>query len=222
MAGPGDELPAAGAGRRRLRVSHADREQVIDTLKAAFVQGMLAKDEFDLRVGQALAARTGAELSVLTADIPAPLTKAPPPTPALVPPPPTVVTDIKTAARMIATATAIPAGLWAFAVFAPGKDVDKGGLSLLVLAPTFIWLIFLLLVAVDMLTARHEKRSGEQAPPRRSDAGGAQAPPRAASAASGGRQPTRPSHRRELEGRPGRTGCGRLVRGAFGMPAGRP
>lgn len=69
MAGPGDELPAAGAGRRRLRVSHADREQVIDTLKAAFVQGMLAKDEFDLRVGRALAARTGAELAVLTADI---------------------------------------------------------------------------------------------------------------------------------------------------------
>jgi hypothetical protein len=27
---------------RTLRVSHADREQVIDTLKAAFVQGMLA------------------------------------------------------------------------------------------------------------------------------------------------------------------------------------
>ncbi len=29
-----------------------DREQVIGVPKAAFVQGMLAKDEFDLRVGQ--------------------------------------------------------------------------------------------------------------------------------------------------------------------------
>jgi hypothetical protein len=31
---------------------------VIGTLKAAFMESMLAKDEFDLRVGQALASRT--------------------------------------------------------------------------------------------------------------------------------------------------------------------
>ena len=42
-------MAESAAGRGRLRVSHADREQVIDTLKAAFVRGMLAKDEFDLR-----------------------------------------------------------------------------------------------------------------------------------------------------------------------------
>ena len=36
---------------------------MIGTLKAAFVAGMLAKDEFDLRVGQALASRTRAELA---------------------------------------------------------------------------------------------------------------------------------------------------------------
>ena len=71
MARPGDE-PAAGAGvRGQLRASHADREQVIGTLKAAFVQGRLVKDEFDLRVGQALAPRTHAELAALTADLPA-------------------------------------------------------------------------------------------------------------------------------------------------------
>jgi len=58
MAGPGDEIAARAGGRGHLRASHADREQVIGTLKAAFVQGMLAKDEFDLRVGQTLAART--------------------------------------------------------------------------------------------------------------------------------------------------------------------
>ena len=67
--GPGDELEAAGRGH--LRASHADRDQVIGTLKAAFVQGMLAKDEFSQRVGQALAARTYAELAALTADLPA-------------------------------------------------------------------------------------------------------------------------------------------------------
>ncbi len=61
---------AAAAGRGHLRASHADREQVIGTLKAAFVQGMLAKDEFDARVGQALASRTYADLAALTADIP--------------------------------------------------------------------------------------------------------------------------------------------------------
>ena len=39
-------------------------------LKAAFVPGRLGKDEFDLRVGQAFAARTHAELDAVTADIP--------------------------------------------------------------------------------------------------------------------------------------------------------
>ena len=47
----------------------AGREQVIAALKAAYVQGRLTKEEFDLRVGQALAIY--AELDALTADIPA-------------------------------------------------------------------------------------------------------------------------------------------------------
>jgi hypothetical protein len=59
------------AGRGRLRASYADREQVIDTLKAAFVQGLLTKDELDARVGQALASRTYAELAAVTTGIPA-------------------------------------------------------------------------------------------------------------------------------------------------------
>ena len=71
MAGPGDEIAAGTGGRGHLRASHADREQVVGTLKAAFVQGRLVKDEFDLRVGQALAPRTYAELAALTADLPA-------------------------------------------------------------------------------------------------------------------------------------------------------
>ena len=49
MAGPGDEIAAGAAGRGRLRASQADREQVIDTLEAAFVQGRLSKDELDMR-----------------------------------------------------------------------------------------------------------------------------------------------------------------------------
>jgi hypothetical protein len=52
---------------------------VIGTLKAAFVQGMLAKDEFDLRLGQTFAAGTYTELAVATADLPAmPIAAEPP------------------------------------------------------------------------------------------------------------------------------------------------
>jgi len=50
MAGSGDEITAAG-GRDHLRASHADREQVVEVLKAAYVQGRLTKDELDARVG---------------------------------------------------------------------------------------------------------------------------------------------------------------------------
>ena len=67
-----------GRARRRdggragpLRASHADRDQAIDVLKAAFVQGRLTKGEFDLRVGRVFASRTYADLGALTADIPA-------------------------------------------------------------------------------------------------------------------------------------------------------
>ena len=78
-AEPGDEKAAAAAGRGHLRASHADREHVIDTLKAAFVQGRLTKDELDARVGRTFASRTYAELATLTADLPAGLIEAPPP-----------------------------------------------------------------------------------------------------------------------------------------------
>jgi hypothetical protein len=79
MAGPGDEMAAGAGGRSYLRASHADREQVIDVLKAAFVQGRLTKDEFDARVGQALASRTHGDLAAVTADIPAGVAGGQPP-----------------------------------------------------------------------------------------------------------------------------------------------
>jgi hypothetical protein len=69
MPAPGDEAAAGAAGR--LRVSHADRDQVIDGLKAAFVAGRLDHDEFGQRVGRALVSRTYADLAALTADLPA-------------------------------------------------------------------------------------------------------------------------------------------------------
>jgi hypothetical protein len=74
--GPGDKLEAAGRGH--LRAAHADREQVIEVLKAAFVQGRLAKEDFDVRVGQVLASRTYADLGVVT-DLPAGAAASQPP-----------------------------------------------------------------------------------------------------------------------------------------------
>jgi hypothetical protein len=44
--------------------------RILGALKTAFVQGRLDKEELDTRVGQTLAARTHAELAVITADIP--------------------------------------------------------------------------------------------------------------------------------------------------------
>lgn len=77
-ANPGDEMAASAVGRGALRASRAEREQVIEVLKAAFVQGLLTKDELDMRVGQTLEPRTYAELGALTADIPAGLVAAQP------------------------------------------------------------------------------------------------------------------------------------------------
>jgi Domain of unknown function (DUF1707) len=65
--GPQDQ---AGADRSRLRAAHADREQAIEALKNAFVDGRLTIDELDAWTGRALTARTYAELTELTVGIP--------------------------------------------------------------------------------------------------------------------------------------------------------
>jgi len=79
MAGSEDEKTAAVPGRGYRRASRADREQAIDALKAAFVQGRLTKDEFDARIGLTFTARARAELAAVTADVPARLAGAQPP-----------------------------------------------------------------------------------------------------------------------------------------------
>ena len=72
-AGPGERGAVGAMGHGRLRASDADREQVIDTLKAAFVQGWLTRDQLGVRAGQALVSRTYAELAAVTDGIPATL-----------------------------------------------------------------------------------------------------------------------------------------------------
>jgi hypothetical protein len=77
-AGPGDEKTVAAVGRGHLRASRASRRETAGVLEAAFVQGWLAKDEFNARTVQARAARTCAELDAVTADVPAGLDGVPP------------------------------------------------------------------------------------------------------------------------------------------------
>jgi len=108
--GPEDEPGAAGRGH--LRASHADREQVIGTLKAAFVQGRLDRDEFDLRVSQAFASRTYAELAAVTADLPAGLATARLPEPAQ-------ESVNRKAVTAMACATAGCVGVWYLTMLTP-------------------------------------------------------------------------------------------------------
>jgi hypothetical protein len=111
------QVPASGGD---LRASHADREQVIGILKAAFVQGRLAKGEFDLRVGQALVSRTYAELSLVTADLPPGLAPLPHAQPARVPGWRPALRGPRVA---MTVATVLYAGLWLLAVALP-RDAD--------------------------------------------------------------------------------------------------
>jgi hypothetical protein len=74
---PEDDAVGAPAVKPELRVSHADRDQVVDILRAAAGDGRLTSDELDERVEAALTARTGSELAVLTADLPAPVAVVP-------------------------------------------------------------------------------------------------------------------------------------------------
>lgn len=71
---------AAGRGSRQeptppvrpedLRAGDADRELVLERLRAACAEGRLDLEEFEERVAATLAARTYGELAVVTADLP--------------------------------------------------------------------------------------------------------------------------------------------------------
>jgi len=160
MARPGDEIAAGAGGRGYLRASHADREQVIETLKAAFVQGRLTKGEFDLRVGQAFAARTYAELAAATAGIPAGLTTPKPPAPTR----PQGRQPVLRPGRVALAATVLYAGVWVYAILFPkGGDNDTNGE--LIFVGSFVYLI-ILAICVGQAAALLEKRSGGQSPRR--------------------------------------------------------
>jgi DUF1707 SHOCT-like domain len=157
MPGPGDQTPAAeGRNHGDLRASHADRERVIGTLKAAFVEGRLTEDELDARVGQVYASRTYAELdkvtAEVTADIPAELTPA-------------------RSARDPWRATKI-AWRIEYAIFLPGIVTVlllPGGphttVATVVTMTTVVYLLFWILGVSLMVGSRPTKRPGRQLPP---------------------------------------------------------
>ncbi len=64
---------------QHLRVSDAEREAVTDRLAAHYADGRLDHAEFDERVGQAMSAKTRADLRGLFADLPEPAAQNAPP-----------------------------------------------------------------------------------------------------------------------------------------------
>jgi hypothetical protein len=151
--GPADDKAAAVA-RGRLRASHADREHVIGTLKAAFVQGRLTKDELDLRIGQTFAARTYAELARLTVDIPAALIAASAPHKAA-----------RSSARLPmsnAAKSGISVAIALVTLVLAAYLTD--GQALFVFVPFYS--VALLVALAQVLDSRHQKRSRGQLPPR--------------------------------------------------------
>jgi hypothetical protein len=185
MAGPGDERAAGASGRGHLRASHADREQVIGTLKAAFVRGMLAKDELDQRVGQTLAARTYADLAALTADIPAGLAAAKPPQPAR-------AQDERKAlrpGRWIAVSTAAYAGAWAYELFLSPHGGDNPSFPPLIIGGFLIYLGIWIASVGAIITNWQDKRSGGQSPRRPASGAGGRGSRRLPSAGPGGQLP---------------------------------
>ena len=146
MAGPGDEKAAAVVGRGHLRASDADREQMIDALKAAFAQGRLTMDEFDARIGQTFASRTYAELATVTVGIPAAPAGAQPPRR----PPRRRVSN---AVRWGASGFVTPAILAAAFTFASLRG--DGGYGAVAFVMAFAYFAFWLSAGADMLWEWH-------------------------------------------------------------------
>lgn len=161
MAGPGEETAAAeGRSHGDLRAGHADRDQVIGTLKAAYVQGRLTEDELDPRVEQVYASRTYAELAEVTADIPDELTRARPPRD------PWRATKV---AWGVVYALILP-GLMTL-VALPGGPAPLTAREVVIYSAV-VYAVFWVLGVSVMVACRRGKRSGGQLPPRSPGAGG--------------------------------------------------
>jgi hypothetical protein len=128
---------------------------VIDILKVAFVLGMLTKDEFDLRVGQAFASRTGTELAVFVADLPAGLTADQPSRPARA----QGQARVLRFGAVIAVATMLYAAVWPLALVLPrnSEGEPQAAIRLLVMT-TFAYLMISVLAGLELLGAARPPR----------------------------------------------------------------
>ena len=176
--GPQDPV----AGRDQIRAGHADREQVIEALKTAFVDGRLTKNELTVRTGRALAARTYADLAGLTADIPAepaaaqPVPAVPAPAEPVAAPPgrPAPAPAIR---RPLAKAAAISGGCLVVAAAAmligahiaessPGPSANHPLVEALVLLALIAAMTSLLTMGLGVVASIEQRRSRRQLPPR--------------------------------------------------------
>src|SRR5260370_2026081 len=121
---PGPGMLPGGYGN--MRGSTAARERAIDVLKAAFVEGRLTQDECEQRAGQAFSARTYAELSTLTADLPGgPLAALVPQLPGYhLPPPSRPMNRLALASLVLALMPVIPV-LAAFTGLLPHLKIQQ-------------------------------------------------------------------------------------------------
>jgi len=144
---------------------------VVVTLKDAFVHGRLTKGELDARAGQALTARTRAELAALTADIPVPVSSpdAASPAPSRRRPP---VRARRPLAGAAAGSGACLAGAFGLVLFA-ADYLDPHGLgnpyqpwSALCAVFAFVLLILAAFIAVlGVASSVEQRRSSRRLPP---------------------------------------------------------
>ena len=141
MTGPGHEI------------ADADRERVIETLKVAFVQERLTMEELDARIGGALGARSGAELAVLTADLPGGLAAAPPPAREA-----RLSKEVRDGLRVIGALYLIAAIFWLSALLA-GENAVGAAVSFTAVMTTMVALFSSLHGAAVLVGARRRARS---------------------------------------------------------------
>jgi hypothetical protein len=145
MTGPPDER-------------HPDREQAISALKAAFVQGRLTSDEFDARVGEALASRTRAELAAITADIPVVPAGRAGVQPARRPDQPAL--SVKSGMGATTAAAVLAAALWAAAWSAGSAAAAAAALAL-----SGVVILTLFVTGYQVRESRHRSRPARPLPP---------------------------------------------------------
>ncbi|HET9972838.1 MAG TPA: DUF1707 domain-containing protein [Streptosporangiaceae bacterium] len=143
-------------------MSNADREQVVDMLKAAFVQGRLTRDELDLRVGQVLKSRTYDEQAAVVADLPAGLIRAGQPDgrPRRTRSWAQGNAEVRTGLRVISVSTVLAALFWVIAIVAR----DNGAAFIAACGITGVVLAASALTGSAALGSRLDRRYSSQPP----------------------------------------------------------